>query len=59
MKKNNSNVNSVLVKYGKIIDGSGNPWFKGDILIEKRLSRSSKKNLRITYFFLNRYAPVF
>jgi N-acyl-D-amino-acid deacylase len=27
-------MDSVLIKNGKIIDGSGNPWFKGDILID-------------------------
>lgn len=25
---------SFLIKQGKIVDGTGNPWFRGDILID-------------------------
>ena len=27
-------MNSILIKNGKVIDGTGNPWFKADLLIE-------------------------
>ena len=34
MKEVNSSVKRFLIKNGKIIDGTGNPWFKADILID-------------------------
>lgn len=34
MKENKSSSKSFLIKHGKIIDGTGNPWFKADILID-------------------------
>lgn len=34
MKENTSSSKSFLIKHGKIIDGTGNPWFRGDILID-------------------------
>jgi len=34
MKENTSSSKSFLIKHGKIIDGTGNPWFKADILID-------------------------
>ena len=34
MKKIRSNVKTILIKNGKIIDGAGNPWFNADILME-------------------------
>jgi N-acyl-D-amino-acid deacylase len=27
-------MNDILIENGRILDGSGNPWFKGDIAIE-------------------------
>ena len=24
----------ILIKNGRIVDGSGNPWFKGDVLVK-------------------------
>ncbi|MCK4284938.1 MAG: D-aminoacylase [Candidatus Lokiarchaeota archaeon] len=33
MKKIKSSVKTVLLKNGKLIDGTGNPWFKADLLI--------------------------
>ncbi|MFX0082125.1 MAG: amidohydrolase family protein [Candidatus Hodarchaeota archaeon] len=35
MKENKSTNESFLIKHGKIIDGTGNPWFSGDIFIDK------------------------
>ena len=34
MRENTSSRKSFLIKHGKIIDGTGNPWFKADILID-------------------------
>ncbi len=34
MKEVKSSVKRFLIKNGKIIDGTGNPWFKADILID-------------------------
>ncbi len=47
MKGQNSNKNSFLIKNGKIIDGTGNPWFKADLLIDngkiKEIARTIRK----------------
>ncbi|MFX0028837.1 MAG: amidohydrolase family protein [Candidatus Hermodarchaeota archaeon] len=34
MKENRSSDGEFLIKEGKIIDGTGNPWYRGDILVE-------------------------
>lgn len=34
MKDKKSILKSILIQNGRIIDGTGNPWFKGDLLIE-------------------------
>jgi len=47
MKGQNSNKKSFLIKNAKIIDGTGNPWFKADLLIKngkiKEVSQSIRK----------------
>ena len=46
MKEKKSTLKSTLIKNGRIIDGTGNPWFKGDLLIEngkiKEIARKIK-----------------
>ncbi|MHA2037598.1 MAG: N-acyl-D-amino-acid deacylase family protein [Promethearchaeota archaeon] len=35
MRTNKYNVKTILIKNGKILDGTGNPWFRADIRISK------------------------
>ncbi len=37
---------SILIKNGKIIDGTGNPWFKADLLIEDGKIKKIAPNIR-------------
>ncbi|MFX1344512.1 MAG: amidohydrolase family protein [Promethearchaeota archaeon] len=45
MKENASTNKSFLIKNGKIIDGAGNPWFRGDILIAKGKIKEISQNI--------------
>jgi N-acyl-D-amino-acid deacylase len=38
--------NNILIKNGKIIDGTGNPWFKADLLIEKSKIKDIAQNIK-------------
>ncbi len=46
MKGQNSNKNSFLIKNGKIIDGTGNPWFKAYILIKNGKIKEIARTIR-------------
>lgn len=37
----------LLIKNGKVIDGSGNPWFKGDILVDKGKILAVDQNITV------------
>jgi N-acyl-D-amino-acid deacylase len=38
----------LLIKNGKVIDGSGNPWYRADILIDKGKVLAVKRNITTT-----------
>ena len=46
MKGQNSNKKSFLIKNAKIIDGTGNPWFKADLLIENGKIKEIARSIR-------------
>ncbi len=41
-------MNSILVKNGKIISGTGNPWFKSDLLIDRGKIKKISRNIKET-----------
>jgi N-acyl-D-amino-acid deacylase len=45
MKENGSTNKSFLIKNGRIIDGTGNPWFRGDILIDNGVIKEISLNI--------------
>ncbi|MFW9880491.1 MAG: D-aminoacylase, partial [Candidatus Thorarchaeota archaeon] len=45
MKENTSTNKSYLINHGKIIDGTGNPWWRGDILIDKGYIKEISQNI--------------
>ncbi len=46
MKENTSSSKSFLIKHGKIIDGTGNPWFKADILIDNGYIKEISQDIK-------------
>ncbi len=46
MSEQKSKLKSVLIKNGKIIDGTGNPWFKADLLIENSKINEIARSIR-------------
>ena len=46
MEEDNIIMKTFLIKNGKIIDGTGNPWFKGDLLIDEGKIKKIAPNIQ-------------
>ena len=49
MKNKRSNGETILIKNGKLIDGTGNPWFKSDIRIKKGMITKISTNIKTEF----------